>query len=128
MRRSFRPTRQSRHIVVSKQAACAADSSSTSERWGPPARQRCRVRAVPAVRHKSAASPSAIESANARIRKAVRACGHFPNEAAALKCVYIAVTSWDATGQGGKYWAMRGTPAVQVFDIAFVGRFSLGRR
>ena len=32
-------------------------------------------------------STNAIESVNARIRKAVRARGHFPTEAAALKCV-----------------------------------------
>ena len=31
---------------------------------------------------------NAIESVNARIRKAVRARGHFPNEQAALKCVW----------------------------------------
>ncbi|CCK24400.1 hypothetical protein BN159_8484 [Streptomyces davaonensis JCM 4913] len=31
----------------------------------------------------------AIESANARIRKAVRARGHFPTEQAALKCVHV---------------------------------------
>lgn len=30
---------------------------------------------------------SAIETVNARIRKAVKARGHFPNEQAALKCV-----------------------------------------
>ncbi len=34
---------------------------------------------------------NAIESVNARIRKAVKARGHFPNEQAALKCVYLAV-------------------------------------
>src|SRR3954463_5633303 len=34
---------------------------------------------------------NAIESVNARIRRAVKARGHFPNEAAALKCVYLAV-------------------------------------
>ncbi|GII22750.1 hypothetical protein Pme01_23470 [Planosporangium mesophilum] len=34
-------------------------------------------------------STNAIESINARIRKAVRARGHFPNEAAALTCVYL---------------------------------------
>ncbi len=33
---------------------------------------------------------NAIESINARIRKAVKARGHFPNEQAALKCVYMA--------------------------------------
>jgi transposase-like protein len=31
---------------------------------------------------------NAIESINARIRRAVNARGHFPTEAAALKCVY----------------------------------------
>jgi transposase-like protein len=39
---------------------------------------------------------------NARIRKAVRARGHFPNEQAALKCVYLAVMSLDSTGSGRK--------------------------
>ena len=34
---------------------------------------------------------NAIESINARIRKAVRARGHFPTDQAALKCVYLAV-------------------------------------
>jgi len=40
---------------------------------------------------------NAIESVNARIRKAVRVRGHFPNEQAALKCVYLAVMSLDST-------------------------------
>jgi transposase-like protein len=53
---------------------------------------------------------NAIESMNARIRKAVRARGHFPNEAAALKCVYLAVMSLDPTGQGRKRWTMRWKP------------------
>ena len=43
---------------------------------------------------------NAIESVNARIRTAVRARGHFPNEAAALKCVYTAVMSLDPTELG----------------------------
>ncbi|WP_420706270.1 IS256 family transposase [Streptomyces sp. NRRL B-24484] len=71
---------------------------------------------------------NAIESVNARIRKAVRARGHFLNEAAALKCVYMAVMSLDPTGQGRKRWTMRWKPALQAFDIAFDGRLSLGRR
>lgn len=40
-------------------------------------------------------STNAIESVNARIRKAVHARGHFPNESAALKCVYTALMSLD---------------------------------
>jgi transposase-like protein len=71
---------------------------------------------------------NAIESVNARIRKAVRARGHFPNEAAALKCVYMAVMSLDPTGAGRKRWTMRWKPALQAFDIAFDGRLSIGRR
>ncbi|WP_285371172.1 hypothetical protein [Streptomyces sp. RKAG293] len=38
---------------------------------------------------------------------AVRARGHFPNEAAALKCVYMALMSLDPTGKGRKKWTMR---------------------
>jgi putative transposase len=47
-------------------------------------------------------STNAIESVNARIRKAVRARGHFPTDAAALKCVYLALMSLDLTGKGRK--------------------------
>src|SRR5262245_39545558 len=54
-------------------------------------------------------STNAIESVNARIRRAVRARGHFPNEAAALKCVYLAVMSLDPTGPGRRRWTMRCT-------------------
>ena len=43
---------------------------------------------------------NAIESVNARIRRAVRARGHFPNEQAALKCLYLAIMSLDPTGTG----------------------------
>lgn len=45
-------------------------------------------------------SANAIESVNARIRRAVKARGRFPNEQAALKCVYMAIMSLDPTGQG----------------------------
>ncbi|MFJ4675959.1 IS256 family transposase [Kitasatospora sp. NPDC088783] len=71
---------------------------------------------------------NAIESVNARIRKAVRARGHFPNEQAALKCVYTAVMSLDPTGQGDKRWTIPWKPALQAFDITFDGRLSTGRR
>jgi len=45
---------------------------------------------------------NAIESVNARIHRAVNARGHFPNEQAALKCVYLAIMSLDPTGKGQK--------------------------
>src|SRR4051795_12675048 len=71
---------------------------------------------------------NAIESVNSRIRRAVKARGHFPNEAAALKCVYMAVMSLDQTGAGQPRWSIRCTPALNAFDIAFDGRLSAGRK
>src|SRR4051812_42259250 len=64
-------------------------------------------------------STNAIESVNARIRRAVRARGHFPNEQAALKCVYLAVMALDPTGTGQRRWTMRWKPALNAFDLAF---------
>jgi putative transposase len=72
-------------------------------------------------------STNAIESVNARIRRAVRARGHFPNEQAALKCVYLAVMSLDPTGTGRRRWAIRWKPALNAFDLAFDGRLTAGR-
>lgn len=71
---------------------------------------------------------NAIESVNARIRKAVRARGHFPNEQAALKCVYMAIMSLDPTGTGQKKWVIRWKTALNAFDIAFDGRLSATRK
>jgi len=65
---------------------------------------------------------NAIESVNARIRKAVKARGHFPTETAAMKCVYLAVMSLDPTGRGGQRWTNRWKPALNAFTIAFPGR------
>jgi putative transposase len=73
-------------------------------------------------------STNAIESVNARIRRAVRARGHFPTEQAALKCVYLAVMSLDPTGTGRKRWMMRWKPALNAFEIAFDGRLAAGRK
>ena len=65
---------------------------------------------------------NAIESVNARIRKAVKARGHFPNEQAALKCVYFAVMSLDPTGRGRQRWSNRWKGALNAFTIAFPDR------
>jgi transposase-like protein len=72
-------------------------------------------------------STNAIDSVNARIRRAVRARGHFPNEQAALKCVYMAVMSLDPTGTGQRRWITRWKPALNAFAIAFEGRLNAGR-
>jgi hypothetical protein len=64
---------------------------------------------------------------HARIRRAVKARGHFPNEQA-LKCVYMAIMSLDPTGTGQRRRSMLWKPALNVFDMAFDGRLSAGRR
>ena len=65
---------------------------------------------------------NAIESINARIRKAVKARGHFPTEQAAMKCVYMALMSLDPTGKGRQRWSNRWKPALNAFTVAFPGR------
>jgi putative transposase len=68
-------------------------------------------------------STNAIESLNARYRRAVKARGHFPNEQAALKCLYLVTRSLDPTGQGRARWMMRWKPALNAFAITFADRF-----
>ncbi|GAA3502729.1 IS256 family transposase [Streptomyces prasinosporus] len=70
---------------------------------------------------------NAIESVNARIRRAVKARGHFPNEQAVLKRVHMAIMSLDPTGKGRARWTMRRKTALNAFGITFDGRFS-GRK
>jgi transposase-like protein len=70
---------------------------------------------------------NAIESINARIRRAVNARGHFPTEQAALKCVFLAVMSLDPTGKGQQRWSNRWKAALNAFEITFDGRLSAGR-
>ena len=71
---------------------------------------------------------NAIESINARIRRAVNARGHFPTEAAALKCVYLAIMSLDPTGRGRRRWSNRWKEALNAFEITFDGRLSTNRK
>jgi putative transposase len=68
-------------------------------------------------------STNAIESLNARYRRAVKARGHFPTEQAALKCLYLVTRSLDPTGKGKARWAMRWKPALNAFAITFGDRF-----
>jgi len=68
-------------------------------------------------------STNAIESLNARYRRAVRARGHFPTERAALKCLYLVTRSLDPTGQGRTRWTMRWKPALNAFAITFADRW-----
>jgi len=67
-------------------------------------------------------STNAIESLNARYRRAVKARGHFPTEPA-LKCLYLVTRSLDPTGKGQVRWTMRWKPVLNAFAITFGDRF-----
>ena len=68
-------------------------------------------------------STNAIESLNARYRRAVRARGHFPTEQAAMKTLYLVTRSLDPTGTGRARWMMRWKPVVNAFAITFGDRW-----
>jgi putative transposase len=68
-------------------------------------------------------STNAIESLNARYRRAIKARGHFPSEQAALKCLYLVTRSLDPTGVGRARWVVRWKPALNAFAITFGDRF-----
>jgi transposase-like protein len=68
-------------------------------------------------------STNAIESLNARYRRAVRARGHFPTEQAALKCLYLVTRSLDPTGKGATRWMVRWKPVLNAFSITFGDRW-----
>jgi len=67
-------------------------------------------------------STNAIESLHARFGRATRTRGHFPNEQAALKCLYLVVRTLDPTGKGADRWMNRWKPALNAFAITFEGR------
>ena len=67
-------------------------------------------------------STNAIESLHARMRRATRSRGHFPNEQAAMKCLYLVVRSLDPTGKGASRWMNRWKPALNAFALTFEGR------
>ena len=67
-------------------------------------------------------STNAIESLNARFRRAVRARGHFPNEQSAMKTLYLVTRSLDPKGTGQTRWAVRWKPALNAFAITFADR------
>jgi transposase-like protein len=71
---------------------------------------------------------NAIESINARLRRAVNARGHFPTEQAALKCLYLAIMSLDPTGKGRQRWMNRWKAPLNAFEIAFPERLTTGRK
>jgi transposase-like protein len=71
---------------------------------------------------------NAIESVHSRIRRAVKARGHFPTEQAALKCAYLAVMSIDPTGVARQRWSNRWKAALNAFTVAFPDRIILATK
>jgi putative transposase len=67
-------------------------------------------------------STNAIESLNARFRKVIDARGHFPNEQAAMKALYLAVRSLDPKGTGQQRWITRWKPILNVLAVSFHDR------
>lgn len=75
-------------------------------------------------------STNAIESLNARFRRAVRARDHFPSEQAALKTLYLVTRSLDpkalpqsgGTPAGQARWTMRWKPALNECAVTFADR------
>jgi transposase-like protein len=65
---------------------------------------------------------NAIESLNARYRRAVDARGHFPSEQAALKTLYLTTRSLDPKGTGQKRWMTRWKPVLNVLAVVFADR------
>ena len=65
---------------------------------------------------------NAVESLNARLRRAVNASGHFPTEQAALKRLYLAILSLDPSGKARHRWSNRWKGALNAFEITFDGR------
>jgi len=70
---------------------------------------------------------NAVESLNARLRRAVKASGHFPTEQAALKRLYLAILSLDPSGTAPQRWSNRWKPALNALDMTFDGRLYPGR-
>src|SRR6476659_2318039 len=67
-------------------------------------------------------STNAIESLNARYRRAVGARGHFPTEQAALKTLYLVTRGLDPKGLGQARWITRWKPALNAFAVTFADR------
>ena len=84
-----------------------------------------RVRPVPGLRPRD--QPGHLQHQRDRVAQhpvpsAARARGHFPNEQAALKCIYLVVRSLDPKGTGQERWINRWKPALNAFAITFEGR------
>ncbi len=87
-----------------------------------PGRSSCCSLAYDVEIRKVICTTNATESINARHRRAVRARRHFPNEAAAIKCLYLVTRSLDPTGGGRARSMIRWKPALNAFAVTLAGR------
>ena len=60
---------------------------------------------------------NAIESINARLRRAVNTRGNFPAGQAAMKCLNLAIMSPAPAGKGRQRWTNRWKAALNAFDM-----------
>ena len=68
---------------------------------------------------------NALESVHARLRKIIKTRGHFPNDEAALKLIWLALRNITAKWERvAYYWR----PAMNQFAILYEGRFSPSTR
>lgn len=64
---------------------------------------------------------NALESVNARVRKIIKTRGHFPNDEAATKLIWLALRNITATwGKAANYWHL----AMNQFAILYDDRFT----
>ena len=64
---------------------------------------------------------NSLESVHAQLRKIIKTRGHFPNDEAATKLIWLALRNITATwARGAYYWR----PAMNQFAILYEGRFS----
>jgi transposase-like protein len=119
--------------TASSEAAALAELDALDQKWG--ARYPAMIRLwraawsefIPFLDYdveirRVICSTNAIESLNARYRRAVKARGHFPSEQAAMKCLYLVTRSLDPKGTGQRRWATRWKPALNAFAITFADR------
>jgi putative transposase len=69
---------------------------------------------------------NAIENLHSQLRRAVLAHNYFQTEEAALKCLYLAIRSFDPSGASQRRWSNRWKAALNAFALTFEGRISPG--
>ena len=67
---------------------------------------------------------NALESVHAQLRKIIKTRGHFPNDEAATKLIWLALRNITAKWQRTAY---RWRPVMNQFAILYEGRFSPSR-